>query len=57
MKIRLFDIHMSVHQDGKQVWPPARPKAPPPAPLTAAARWLLGFALAVLVVAVIAFMA
>lgn len=56
MKIRLLDIQVSVHEDGKQVWPPARKKLPPPAPLTAAARWLLGFTLAVLVVAVIAFM-
>lgn len=57
MRIKLFDVQARVYEDGKQVWPPPRPACPPPASLSAAGRWLLGFGLAALVVAAIAFLA
>lgn len=58
MRIRLFDVNVQVWEDRKQIYPPPHPPAaPPPATLSAAGRWLLGFALAALVVATIVFMA
>jgi hypothetical protein len=58
MRIRLFDVTVRAWEDGKQVWPPPRvPASPPPPSLSAAGRCLLGFGLAALVAATLAFLA